>query len=99
MSYPQIWKIEKEKDREKEKARRQASEAQREKELERDRKNNGDIFCGRNNMKFCSGGEKMRNASGQLGENERQWKKSEQEHVRHFLQKTCNQEASGSFTL
>ena len=50
-------------------------------------------------MKFCSGGEKMRNASGHLGENERQWKKSEQEHVRHFLQKTCNQEASGSFTL
>ena len=50
-------------------------------------------------MKFCSGGEKMRNASGQLGENERQWKKSEQEHVRHFLHKTCNQEAFGSFTL
>ena len=83
----------------KEKVRRQASEAQREKELERDRKNKGDIFCGRNNMKFCSSGEKMRNASGYRGENERQWKKSEQEHVRHFLQKTCNQEASGSFTL
>ena len=26
-------------------------------------------------MKFCSGGEKMRNASGHLGENERQRKK------------------------
>ena len=26
-------------------------------------------------MKFCSGGEKIRNASGHLGENERQWKK------------------------
>ena len=26
-------------------------------------------------------------------------KKSEQEHVRHFLRKTCNQEVSGSFTL
>ena len=75
MSCPQIWKIEKEKDREKEKVRRQASEAQREKELERDRKNKGDIFCWRNNMKFCSGGEKMRNASGHLGENERQRKK------------------------
>ena len=50
-------------------------------------------------MKYCSGGEKMRNASGHLGENERQWKESEQEHVRHFLHKTCNQEASGSFTL
>ena len=38
-----------------------ASEAQREKEQERDRKNKGDIFCWRNIMKFCSGGEKMRN--------------------------------------
>ena len=26
-------------------------------------------------------------------------KKSEQEHVRHFLHKTCNEEVSGSFTL
>ena len=26
-------------------------------------------------MKFCSGGEKMRNASGHQRENERQWKK------------------------
>ena len=26
-------------------------------------------------------------------------KKSEQEHVRHFLRKTCNWEVSGSFTL
>ena len=90
-------------------------------------------------MKFCSGDEKMTNASGQgpvarslvnanrwlrgikmyrfpwyltlvstnhvssnpglLGKNERQWKKSEQEHVRYFLHKTCNQETSGSFTL
>ena len=31
-------------------------------------------------MTFCNGGEKMRNASGHLGENEREWKKSEQEH-------------------
>ena len=85
--------------REKEKVRRQASEARREKEPERDRKNKGDIFCWRNNMKFCSGGEKMRNASGHLGETERQWTKSEQEHVQHFFHKTCNQEASGSFTL
>ena len=96
MSCPQIWKIEKEKHREKEKVRRQAREAQREKELEGDRKNKGHIFCCRNNMKFCSVGEKIRNASGHLGENERQWKKSEQEHVRHFLHKTCNQEASGN---
>ena len=32
-------------------------------------------------MKFCSGSEKMRNASGHLGENEGQWKRSEQEEV------------------
>ena len=72
MSCPQIWNIEKEKDRKKEKVGQQASEAQREKELERERKNKGDIFCWRNNMNFCSGGEKMRNASGHQGENERQ---------------------------
>ena len=87
MSCPQIWKTEKEK------VRQQAIEAQREKELERserDRKNRGDIFCWRNNLKICSGGEKMRNASRHLGENERQWKKSEQEHVQHFLHKILN---------
>ena len=56
----------------KEKVGQQASEAQREKELEGDRKNKGDIFCWRNNMKFCSGGEKMRHASSHQGENERQ---------------------------
>ena len=99
MSCPQIWKIEKEKDREKEKVRRQASEAQREKEYSETRNNKGDILCWRNNMTFCNGGEKMRNASGHLGQNEREWEKREQEHERHFLRKTCNQEASGSFTL
>ena len=84
----------------KEKVRRQFSEAQREKELQRDRKNKGDIFCRRNNIRFRSGGEKMRNAGGHQGENERQRKKkTEQEHVPHLLQKTCNQEVSGSFTL
>ena len=60
------------KNREKEKVGRQASEAQREKELERERKSKGDFFCWRDNMKFCSGGEKMRNASGHQGEDERQ---------------------------
>ena len=50
-------------------------------------------------MKFCSGSEKIRNASGHLAENERQWKKSEQEHVRNFLHKQCSQEVSGSFSL
>ena len=89
-------------ERERQKKRESKATGQRSstrKEIKRDRKNKGDIFCGRNNMKFCSGGEKMRNASGQLGENERRWKKSEQEHVRHFLHKTCNQKTSGSFTL
>ena len=52
-------------------------------------------------MKFCSGGEKMRNASGHLSKDERRWKncEQEQEHVQHFLHKTCNEEASGSFTF
>ena len=70
MSCPEIWNIEK--DNEKENVGRQASEAQREKEQERERKKKGDIFCWRNNMKFCSGGEKMRNASGHQGKHERQ---------------------------
>ena len=58
-------------------------------ELEREIKNKGDIFCLENNIKFCSGSEKMRNASGHQGENERQWKKSEKERVRKFPHKTC----------
>ena len=32
----------------------------------------------------------MRNASGHQGENERRWKKSEPEHIQHFLHKTCS---------
>ena len=50
-------------------------------------------------MKFCSSREKMRNASGHHVENERQRKKSEQEHVRYLLHKMYNQAVSGSFTL
>ena len=89
---PQIWNIEK--------VGRQASEAQREKDLERERKNKGEtVFCWRNNLKFCTGGEKMRNACFHQGENERREKKSEQEHVQNFPHKTCNQKVSGSFTL
>ena len=68
MSCAQILKAEKEKEKEKEKVRGQGT---REKDIERERKNKGDIFCWRNNMKFCSGGEKMRNATGYLGENKR----------------------------
>ena len=32
-------------------------------------------------MKFCSGGEKMRNASGHLGKNERRWKNSKNKNT------------------
>ena len=45
-----------------------------EKELERVIENKGDEFRRKKNMEIQSGGEKMRNASGQQGENERQWK-------------------------
>ena len=38
-------------------------------------------------------------ASCHQGENDRQRKKSEQEHIQYFLHKTCNWEVSGSFTL
>ena len=44
-----------------------------EKELERIIENKGDEFHTKKNMEIWSGGEEMRNASGQQGENERQW--------------------------
>ena len=43
-----------------------------EKELERVIENKRDEFCRKKNMEIQSGGEKMRNASSQQGENERQ---------------------------
>ena len=43
-----------------------------EKELERVTGNKRDEFCRKKNMKIQSSGEKMRNASGPQGENERQ---------------------------
>ena len=43
-------------------------------ELERVLENKGDEFRTKKNMETQSGGEKMRNASGHEGENERQWK-------------------------
>ena len=42
------------------------------KELEREINNNGDQFRWKKNAKFITLGEKMRNASGYQGENERQ---------------------------
>ena len=43
-----------------------------EKELERVIENKGDEFRRKKNMEIRSGGEKMRRASGQQGESERQ---------------------------
>ena len=45
-----------------------------EKELERVIKNKVNEFRGRKALKFHSDSEKMRNASGQQGENKQQWK-------------------------
>ena len=75
MSCPQIWNIEKEKDTEKEKGGdrpTKLNEKKSDREQEREIKSKGNIFCWKNNVKFFSGGEKMRNASGHQGENERQ---------------------------
>ena len=67
-----------------------------EKELEQVIENKSDEFCRKKNMKIQSGGETMRNASGQQGENERQWKikanmnagdKILGKHIRQFLHK------------
>ena len=94
MSCPQIWNIEQEKHREKEKEGGRPAKLNEKKgdiDLEREIKNKGDIFCWKNNMKFCNGGDKMRNASGHQckvkmsGE-----KKSERQNLRHSLYKTCN---------
>ena len=52
--------------------RRVLSRAITEKELERVIENKGDVFRRKKNMKIHSGGEKMRNASGQEGVNEGQ---------------------------
>ena len=43
-----------------------------EKELEQVTKNKGDEFCRKKNIQIQCCGEKMRNASGQQGKNERQ---------------------------
>ena len=66
MSSPQIWNTEKEKDREKEKVgdRPAKLNEKRERSRARDKKQKRH-FCWKNKMKFRSGGQKMRNASGQ----------------------------------
>ena len=65
-------------------------------ELERVIENKGDEFRRKKDTEIQSGGEKMRNASGKQGENERQWKiranvntenKILGKHIRQFLHK------------
>ena len=65
-----------------------------EKELERVIENKGDEFRRKKNEEIQSGGEKMKNANGKQGENERQWKikanmntgnKILDKHIRQFL--------------
>ena len=92
MSCPQIWNIEQEKDREKEKVGGRPSKLNDGRDLEREIKNKGDIFfVARTTGKFCSGGDKMRNASGhQCKVKMSDSVKSERERVRQFLHKTCN---------
>ena len=77
-----------------------------EKELEGVIKNKREEFCRKKNMKIQSGCETMRNASGQQGENKRQWKikanmnmgdKILGKHIRQFLHK--NNVQLGSLTF
>ena len=46
----------------------------RERTREREKKSKGNIFCSRNNMKFCCSGEKMRNACFHQSKHERREK-------------------------
>ena len=101
MSCPQIWNIEQEKDREKEKVGGRPANLNEKKgnrDLEQEiKKQRSHFLLEEQRVKICSGGDKMRNASGppMQGENERQSKKSERERVRRFLHK----KVSGSFAL
>ena len=65
-----------------------------EKKLERVIENKKNEFCRKKNMKIQSGCETMRNASGQQGEIERQWKIKDNmntgdkilgKHIRQFV--------------
>ena len=68
MSCPQIWNIEQEKDREKEREDAGQAKLNEKKgygDLEREIKKTNETFSvGRTTRKFCSGGDKTRNASG-----------------------------------
>ena len=58
--------------------------------VEREIKTKGDQFRWKKNKNFIAVVRKKGNASCHQGGNERQRKKSEQEHLQHFLHKTCN---------
>ena len=80
-----------EKDREKEKVG--GRPAQLKENLEGEINNKGDVFfVGRTTWQFCSGGEKIRNASRHQCKVKMSGSqnKSEQKQVRYFLHKTCN---------
>ena len=68
MSCPQIWNIEQEKDREKEKVGGRPAKLNEKKgdtdSGQRDKDKGEIFFVGRTTWKFCSGGDKMSNASG-----------------------------------
>ena len=67
MSCPLIGNKEQEKDREKERVGgrpAKLNEKKGDRDLKREIKNKGDIFCWKSNKKICSGGDKMRNATG-----------------------------------
>ena len=66
LSCPQIWNIEQEKDREKEEVGGRPAKLNKKKgdrDLKREiKKTKETFFVGRTTRKFCSGGDKMRNA-------------------------------------
>ena len=69
LSYPQTWNIEQEKDREKQKvggrpANLNERKGDRDLEQRGKKQRSRHFFGGRTTWKLCSGGDKMRNASG-----------------------------------
>ena len=94
MSCPQIWNIEQEKDRKKEKVGgrpAKLNEKKGDRDLEREIKNKGDIFLLEDQHKsFVAAVTKKGNASGHQCKEKMsgsELKKSEREHLQHFLRK------------
>ena len=87
---PRVRALRRERQRKRE-SRRQASAAKRE-SRGRDKQQRRRFFVGRTTWQFCSGGEKIRNASRHQCKVKMSGSqnKSEQEQVRYFLHKTCN---------